>query len=211
MRLYLSSQNVGNHANRLLEMVGSNRTVAYISNAKDYSEQERSQKIPVHKVEFEALGFQFKEFDLRNYFGKSTQLENEIKNSGLVFATGGNTFLLRRAMFDSGLDQILIKYLKTNQFVYGGSSAGSLVACPSLHGVEMADNPDAVKRIYNKQIIWEGLHLTEFYLSVHYQSDWFRAKADALVNYYKKHKLPYKTLQDGQVYTINGKNQELLS
>ncbi len=210
MRLYLSSQNVGNHVHRLVDMVGKNRTVAYISNAKDYSSLERRLKIPVHRTEFESLGFKFKEYDLRKYIGKSTELEAEITKFGLVFATGGNTFLLRRAMHDSGLDKIIIEGLKKDKFVYGGSSAGSIVACPSLKGVETGDDPEAVEKIYHKEVIWEGLNLVNFYLSVHHGSAWFGREAEAMVDFFKLHNMPYKTLSDGQVLVVDNDKQEIL-
>lgn len=210
MRLYLSSQNVGDHADRLIKMVGDNLTVAYISNAKDDSEEELRIKIPKHKTEFEAKGFTFKEFDLLKYIGNAKKLEKEISKFGLVWGTGGNTFLLRRAMYDSGLDKILIKLLKQDCFVYGGSSAGSIVTTPSLKGCDQWDNVNAVKELYGKEPVWDGLDLVPFYFVPHYKSDWAEQEAQELADFYSRQGFDHVLAKDGQVYVVDGDKQELL-
>ncbi|HVV25674.1 MAG TPA: Type 1 glutamine amidotransferase-like domain-containing protein [Candidatus Saccharimonadales bacterium] len=211
MRLFLSSENVGNHAGRLLSLVGGNKKLAYIPNARDYGKKADSDaKTESHKEQFEALGFEFIKIDLRDYFGKSAALAKKIDGAGLVWVPGGNTFLLRRAMYDSGLDKLLVKLLREDKLVYGGSSAGSIVMTPSLHGTEWSDDPDQVKAVYGKDKIWNGLGLVDFYIVPHYGSDWFADKARHMAIYLKKHQLPYKPIRDGQVIVVDGEKVELL-
>ena len=81
--------------------------------------------------------------------------------------------MLRRAMHDSGLDQIQKELLQDDSLVYGGSSAGAIVAVPSLHGTEIGDRPQDVVDVYGKEILWEGLGLINKYLSVHVGTEWF--------------------------------------
>lgn len=211
MRLFLSSENVGNYAERLLDLVGENKKLVYIPNARDHWRKSDSNvKTEAHKKQFEALGFEFVEEDLRDYFGKTVALAEKIDGAGLVWIPGGNTFLLRRAMYDSGLDKLLLKLLQGDKLVYGGSSAGSIVMTPSLHGTEWGDNPDQVKTVYGKDKIWNGLGLVDFYIVPHYGSDWFGDEAERMADYLKEHKLPYKALKDGQVVVVNGEEVELL-
>lgn len=211
MRLYLSSQNLGNHADRLLEMVDT-KSVAYIGNSKDHwSDADRATKVAEHKAQFEALGFVFTEIDLREYFEKNIT-EDDLATYGLVWGTGGNTFLLRRALNDSGMDKALTKLIRENKLVYGGSSAGSIVATPSLSGTELGDKPSLVKTVYGKdEIIWNGLGLIDYYFVPHYESDWFGAEAQAMVEYFEAHNMPYKALRDGEVLIIDGEIEEVLS
>lgn len=211
MRLYLSSENVGKHAARLIELVGSNKTVAYIGNAKDYwGAESRAVKTTDHKAEFEANGFEFTEFDLRNYFDQQKITRQEIERFGLIWCSGGNTFMLRRALRDSGLDKIIIDLVNEDKIVYGGSSAGSIVATPSLHGTELADDPNVVGDFYKQEVLWEGLKLTSNYIVPHVGSDWFGPESAAMVQYLKKNKLSYKALIDGHVYIVDGDNEEVL-
>jgi dipeptidase E len=211
MRLFLSSQNVGNHADRLLDLVGENKKLIYIPNAGDYSQKAVSEaKREEHKKQFEDLGFTFTKVDLKDYFGKPEELAKKLRGAGLVWVPGGNTFLLRRAMYDSGLDRLLVTLLKEDKLVYGGSSAGSIVMTPSLHGTEWGDDPDQVKEVYGKDKIWSGLGLVDFFIVPHYGSDWFADEAKHMAGYLKKHNLPYKALKDGQVIAVDGAKQELL-
>ncbi len=212
MRLYLSSENVGHHGDRLLKMVGANKTVAYIGNAKDYwGLESRIKKTADHKAEFESFGFKFTEFDLRNYFDQQKITESDVSGFGLIWCSGGNTFLLRRALRDSGLDKIIIDLVKADKVVYGGSSAGSIIATPSLHGTELADDPDVVRTTYDKDVFWEGLSLTPNHIVPHVGSDWFGPESAAMIQYLKKNELPYKALVDGQVYVVQGETEELLT
>jgi dipeptidase E len=210
MRLYLSSENVGNHADALLKMAGGNKSVAYIGNAKDGDPQERAEKVPIHKQQFEDLGFKFTEFDLRNYFRDTKISREDIEGFGVIWCSGGNTFLLRRALLDSGIDRAIIDLVNEDKIVYGGSSAGSIIPTPSLRGTEFGDDPNEVERAYNKDVIWDGLNLVPFYIVPHFESEWFGAESQAMADYFEKANLPYKALKDGQVWLVDGDKQELL-
>lgn len=187
--------------------------MAYISNAKDdWSDSDRFAKVVEHKAEFEDHGYEFQEIDLRDFFRKKEKLLDLLSNFGLIWVSGGNTFILRRAMAASGFDESIKKILANNLLVYGGNSAGVCVVSPSLRGLERdnADYPDIVPKGYSKDIIWEGLGLIDFYTVPHYKSDWYGKEADALERYYKINNLSYKTLKDGQSIVINGDKEEFL-
>ena len=76
MKLYLSSEGFGNHLKRLQQMVGSDRRVLFVDNAKDcMAERERAKHVAEKKAEFEAAGFDFFELDLRRYFRSPESLK----------------------------------------------------------------------------------------------------------------------------------------
>lgn len=211
MRLFLSSEDFGKYPEALVELAGDNTKVAFVNNAKDnWSAEDRIEKTEEKKQGFHQLGFEVHELDLRGFFGQPKQLEEELKSFGMIWASGGNTFILRRAMKTSGLDKILQKRLGEDSLVYGGSSAGSIIATPSLHGTELGDDPNEIPQHYPREIVWQGLNLVDFYIVPHFKSDWFGKEADAMVAYLEKRKLPYKTLKDGQVIIIDGTKKELL-
>lgn len=212
MRLYLSSHGFGNHLERLQSMVGDNKKMLFIDNAKDYlTENERAVHIAEKKLEFEEAGFEFYELDLRHYFEKNDLLAPIVAASGLVWASGGNTFLLRRAMQYSGLDAILTEGLKQNLFVYGGSSAGSIVMTKTLRGTENGDDPYVVPDGYQEEIVWNGLGMIYPQLVPHYGSDWFGEQAQAMANYFDHNGLKYEVLRDGEVYVVDEAYEEKLT
>ena len=211
MRLFLSSQDFGNYQGRLVELVGPNRRVVFINNAKDeWGPREKKKSAAEKEQEFNAAGFDFEEIDLRDYFKKSSELLNKLSSIGLIWLSGGNTFILRRAMSYSGLDRLLVNLLKEDKLAYGGSSAGSIIPTPSLHGTEYGDNPNSVPEGYKHEIIWDGLNLVPFYIVPHCQSDWFNSEADEMLNYLRKNDLPHYALIDGQVVVIDGDKTEFL-
>lgn len=212
MRLYLSSHGFGDHVDMLHKMVGDNKKALYIDNAKDdWPAADRAQHVAEKHAEFEKLGFEFYELDLRKYAGKAELLAKIVAGAGLVWGGGGNTFLLRRAMKYSGLDAILQNDLKADLFVYGGSSAGSVVMTKTLHGVEMEDDPYVVPEGYEEEIIWSGLGLVYPQLVPHYGSEIFAENAKAMIDFFDENGLKYVTLKDGEVYVVDGQFEERIS
>jgi len=66
MRLFLSSQDFGNHQDELLELVGPGRNAILIANAADYkTKAERTERVAYEIDGLEKLGFAVKELDLR--------------------------------------------------------------------------------------------------------------------------------------------------
>lgn len=210
MRLFLSSENFGKYADKLLELVGENKRVAYIGNAKDYYDKEsRKAKVKEHRAQFESLGFKFVEYDLRDYFDKKMP-KDALKDFGLVWCSGGNTFLLGAAIKKSGFWTILKKAVADDELVYGGSSAGSIIATPSLHGSEHGDEPELVKSIYASELVWEGFHFVPFYITPHYKSDWFGENAENMIKSFKENNREYVALKDGQVIIVDGDKTRVL-
>jgi dipeptidase E len=212
VRLYLSSQGFGNHVERLHDMVGNEKRVLFIDNAKDFSSsQERAAHVAEKKTEFEAAGFGFYELDLRNYFRSPDTLRPIIEAAKFVFVSGGNTFVLRRAFAYSGLDSILLNCLRANTLTYAGSSAGSIIMTNTLKGTELGDDPYAVPDGYKSEAIWDGLGLVYPQIVPHYESESWMEKSNAMAKYFKNNQMEYVTLRDGEVYVVDGKYEEKLT
>lgn len=214
MRLYLSSAGVGNHLTKLVEMVGERRKMLYVKNAGDHlPSDEHAAHVQEKKAEFESYGFEFYELDLRDYFApeKRDILAQILAETDLLWVGGGNTFVLRRAFRQSGLEDLLPPLLKQDAFVYGGSSAGAIILAKTLHGAEHGDDPYTIPAGYDEEIIWNGLGLIYPQLAVHVGSDWFGTEAQAMIDSFETNGLKYESLQDGDVYIIDGKYEEKLA
>lgn len=214
MRLYLSSQDLGNYASVAYEMCGSGKRVACVLNAADGGlAEDRANSRQRKQLMFEEKGFAFEELDLREYFGLQSELEARLEKVDFVWCNGGNTFILRRAMRASGLDELLIDWLQKDKIMYGGSSAGSCVCGPSLRGLEYGDRsePEAVPESYPfKETIWEGLSVVPFAIVPHVDQEWFKADAQAAIRQLKATATVYQPLNDGQVVIVDGTNTEVL-
>jgi dipeptidase E len=208
MALYLSSFRMGDRFDELLAGLEPGAKVAVISNAVDFiPTEERADYLrtvfdPVR--EFVTHGLNAIDIDLRGFFGKAKELDEMLADVRLVWAVGGNVFLLRRAMRASGLDDILKRRLARRSLIYGGWSAGAVVAGPTLRGIEIMDNPDVVIATYGMEPIRDGLGLIDYAIVPHFESDHPEAEsADRAHRYMTENAIKHTTLRDGEVIVIS--------
>ncbi len=204
MRLYLSSFRFGDRIDLLLGLVKPGARVGVIANALDAlapaarAAYARAVHDPI--AELRAHGLDAGELDLRRHFGKPNDLESELARLDLVWATGGNAFLLRRAMRQSGFDALIGQLLAEDRLAYGGESAGAVVAAPSLKGIDLMDDPTELAAGYDPAPVWDGLNLIAFHLVPHCDSAGADcAKAEEVTIYMLDQAMPYRTMRDGDV------------
>ena len=236
MRLYLSSERLGERSGALLAMVAevrqeklrdfsgsadrpannSSPRVAIIANgydhggpiARDFYGAEIYDPVP----EFRSLGLEPEEIDLRAHFGDPQSLKARLSAYDLVWVMGGNSFILRRAMRSSGFDTVIRDLLEADAIAYGGYAAGAIVAGPSLRGMELMDDPWEVPAGYDESLIWHGLGLTPFAIVPHYRSRHpDAAAAEKIVSYMEARKVRHRTLSDGEVIVRVGNLERLAS
>lgn len=172
MRLYLSSFGLGDHWAELLALLRGGRQAAVVLNAKDgSSEASRARSLAQEMEALAGLGLAPRELDLRDSFGAPDRLRDALSEVDLVWVRGGNAFVLRRVLRQSGADQILPELLKEDRLVYGGFSAGVCVLAPSMRGLETVDDPTTVPEGYDPEPVWDGLGLLPYAVAPHYRSD----------------------------------------
>ena len=173
-----------------------------IRNALDYSEDvKRLEEGRAREFnDLRSLELRPEEVDLRRYFGAQNLLRDLIGQLDALWVVGGNTFILRRAMRQSGLDAILTR--QGEHFVYAGYSAGACVMTPTLRGIHLVDEPETVPAGYPKEIIWESLGFVPFSIVPHYKSDHPEAAlCEEVIAFFIAHRIPFIALRDGEVYT----------
>lgn len=171
MNLYLSSMHFGANPDRLTQLLGPNKRAAICLNANDgLKDPDRGKYLSETLSILAELGVAGEEIDLRDFFCEPQRLLARLEQYGLLWVTGGNTFILRRAFHASGLDHLLPMLLQNPDFVYGGFSAGACVVTPSLRGIDLADNPRDVPPGYPEPPIWNGLNLVDFHIVPHFGS-----------------------------------------
>ena len=173
MRLFLASQELGNFGSKLRELVGDNSKALVISNTRDYyldearisnAVQEMGDVLAKNKIGAERL-------DLRKFFGKATELKKYIEDyePGLIFSIGGNVYCLATALHESGMDEIIKDGVHDDKFVYGGESAGAMIAAHRLGLYEVKDevSSDRVQATYGITPCMVGLDFSEVYVVPH--------------------------------------------
>ena len=215
MRAYLSSFRLGNQPRRLVELARDNTRAVVVVNACDLlSDEERRPRVQQELAALQGLGFSTTELDLRHYFTdrrRARELGALLVAHGLVWVRGGNSFVLRRAMRASGFDDVIRDLLERDAIVYGGFSAAIAVLTPSLHGVELVDDPHAVPAGYDPTIVWEGLGLLPYAVAPHYKSEHPESAAmESVVRYYVDRRVPFKALRDGEVIVVHGGREEVV-
>jgi len=174
MKLYLSSIEIPT-PDDLAQLLGkplSETSVAIIPNAQDYySERAREYKNKVLADTLEKLGLKTETIDLRDY-DDADKLKAKLADFDLIWARGGNTFCLRYEMRRSGFESVIKDLLESGK-VYGGDSAGALVAGLAINGIESADIPE-----FSEEVINKGLNLVPFVVLPHVDNPEFTEAAE---------------------------------
>jgi dipeptidase E len=169
MKLYLSSYRIPD-PKKFVDFVGkpaSEIKFGLILNANDYkTSEERSAKRDELFKYYGEIGFSVEEIDLRDYFDKG-DLYSKFKEFDVLWFKGGNIYLLRWVIAQSNAMQALKKVLKEG-VVYGGESAGAIVAGPTLKYFEKADDPSVASEVF-----YDGLGLVDFSVLPHWDSEDF--------------------------------------
>jgi len=201
MHLYLSSYLVGDQGDNLADLARG-KTALLVSNALDFSNDSARLKSGREReiTRLAELGIPSEPLDLRDYFASQHALSDKHTEAGMLWVVGGNTFLLRKAMHLSGLDQLIHDKVDDDHFLYGGYSAGVCVLSASLRGIHLADMPEAQSVGYEHPAIWEGLGIIDYYIVPHYRCNHFESESmEAVVDFYRDHNLSYQTISDGEV------------
>lgn len=209
MRLYLSSYRIGDRAGALLALLGNGKRAAVISNANDAVSPAAREfcrnELYDPDAEFAALGIETEDLDLRDYFGAPEFLAEALAGFDLVWVVGGNAFTLRRAMRQSGFDRLIVQMLDRDDIVYGGFSAGAVVAAPTLEGIELMDDPGEHPAGYRPEVVWEGLGLIDHAIIPHYRSQHPETRAAELASkHLAARRVPFRALRDGEVIVWTG-------
>lgn len=167
MKLFLTSQAISSQQSPfLLQLVGEDRAedvrIVLIENAADLYPEERRQFVDATRTDIQANGYQLDLLDLREYKQDHERLLARLQDANVIWLGGGNTYYLRWMLHETGADK-MIQDLAEQGKIYGGGSAGAIVAGPTLHHYETADRPeDAPETIY------DGLGLTDIAVLPHW-------------------------------------------
>lgn len=188
--------------NKLTGKEPKDTKVAYIENACDIYDDEAS-LVEGRKV-LQDKGYDFEVVDLRKFMNDREELQKKLGEKDVYWFTGGNPFYLRWLMKETGADTIIIEQMKKGK-VYTGASAGGVISGPTLKYFDNQDDPHAAK-----EIIWEGLNLTDTVVVPHVDNKDFGAGCREAGEKLKKEGYKTQFITDTQALLINGQVQKVI-
>jgi dipeptidase E len=207
MKYYLSSFKLGNETEKLKELLaGVTGKIGFIPNALDFTDADpvrKQQGIAADINDIEQLGANVEIVDLKEYFGKPDELRTLINSLGGLYVRGGNSFILRQAMFLSGFDKIILDLQSRDDFLYVAYSAGVCVLTKDMSVYAITDDAKDFPYAEVKEQIWDGISIFDFAFEPHYKSDHPEsASTDQEVQYCIDNKILFKAYRDGEVLII---------
>lgn len=139
-------------------------------------------------------------FDLRNYYDTDT-LVSDLSDFDVVWVGGGNLFYLRWLCRESGFDNA-IAILAKKGVVYGGDSAGAVIAGPTIDGFQPADEPEDAP-----ELVLSGFNLTGTTVIPHYDHPKYAPLMAGIEKDLKARSVKTVRLNDDQALIINGDSQ----
>lgn len=143
------------------------------------------------------MGFDIIDLDIEN---KSQEfIEHQLENIDVVFVSGGNTFYLLDKVNESGFDKVMKRLIKKG-VVYIGSSAGSVLVCPTIEATDGLDDRRAAPNLKSDL----ALAIVDFLVFPHYGDPEYLNAYQEIMNKWKDGKYEIKTLSNNQALIING-------
>lgn len=126
------------------------------------------------------------------------QVKQMLDNTDFVFVSGGNTFFLLQEMRKSGFADLIKSYVDKG-LIYGGSSAGSVVAGPDISLVQELDDPSLAPELKDQK----GLGLVDVVVFPHWGSEHFQNRYEKVMKSGYKKGLKIVLLTDDQYLLVN--------
>ncbi|MEI8232963.1 MAG: Type 1 glutamine amidotransferase-like domain-containing protein [bacterium] len=168
--------------------------VAFITTAAD--QYDERPWLDNDRAKLVSMGFLVTDYDLK---GKTIEmLRQDLSTYQIIFVAGGNTFYLLDHVRKSGFD-VVIKELLQLGVIYVGSSAGSIIMCPTIEFFRSLDMPSP------EMTDFRGLGIFNQLIIPHYGREKYAERHAKLIAELKDKPLPYEILplRDDQAVMIN--------
>jgi dipeptidase E len=201
-KLFLSSHAISDdQISSFTSLVGKELpsiSFALCENAADPYPEDRKGFVYATRDTLSTLGMRLTLVNLKDYIGTPSSLASFLSNFDVMWFGGGNVFYLRWLMREAGFDHIA-QQLVDSGVVYGGGSAGEIVAGPSLRHFDIVDDPRM-----SPDRIEEGLGLTALTIIPHWGVERYQAGLNEIKTLYENDGCTPITIRDGQAVVCDG-------
>lgn len=206
MKLFLSSQSISKEqAPHFIKLVGKPARdihVAVIENAADVEEDPKDWLFRNRQM-IGSHGFHVEYVDLTRYAEDIESLQQKLASKDALWLGGGNTYYLRWLIHDMGIENILRSLAEEK--VYGGGSAGSIVAGPTLKHFEAADDPSKAP-----EMLLDGLNFTDKVVLPHMDSEKYAPIMHGVSRDLQADGYQTVPLTNAQALVINGSEEKIV-
>lgn len=164
---------------------------------------ENQDFVEADKLALQRYGIEVVDLDLKNK--SECEVRQLIMGADIVLVAGGDTFYLMEKLRESGADKVIKDFINDGG-IYVGSSAGSIVCCPTIEGAEEFDNPGLAPNLKNfngmnifNEVVIPHTHKEKYFERVKRASDKLESQG---------HKV--NKLTDDDVLFYDGDHGELL-
>jgi len=207
VKLFLSSQAISKEqAPYFLDLVAKpakSIRLAVIENAADVETGSKAWLLRNRHM-IESHGFEVEYVDVRKYAQDVEALRAKFAAKDVLWFGGGNTFYLRWLLRNTGVERI-VKELVHAGTVYGGGSAGAIIAGPTLHFFEAADEPQA-----SPGIVYEGFSFTNKVVVPHIDNKKYAPIIHEVNDKLKADGYQTVPLADAQALVIDGTSEKVV-
>lgn len=178
--------------------------VALIENAADVYEENRKAWMYDDRRSIQACKFQVDLVDLNDYRRNREGLLERLGEADIIWLGGGNVYYLRWMLKETGADSMIIKLVRHGK-VYGGGSAGAIIAGPTINYFQSADEPG-----HAPEIILDGLGFTETVVIPHWANEKYGYVMESIKG--KLQEAQFKTVEinDEQALVISDEKQSII-
>jgi len=186
---------------KLLPKPATELKAAFIPTAGDpYSDKGFAH---VDREKLVEMGFDITDIDLKET--DEATLETKLADVDLVLVAGGNTFYLLDKVRKSGFDKILPKMLERG-LIYVGSSAGSILCCPTKEGAKRFDNPADASDLTD----YRGLNLFDKVIIPHAHKEKYAERIKQTTTEMNEQGLEVITLTDDQAVIVTDEGSSVV-
>ncbi|TWO99259.1 hypothetical protein EUA79_01040 [TM7 phylum sp. oral taxon 351] len=107
---------------------------------------ENKDFVVADKIALQKYGIEVTDLDLKNK--TEEEINKPLAMADILLVAGGDTFYLMEKLKESGADRAIKNFISRGG-IYIGSSAGSIVCCPTIEGAEKFDNPNLAPNLKN--------------------------------------------------------------
>lgn len=171
--------------------------IALIENASDvYTEDQKKGWAYEDRDNFTAFGFRVDIVDLEDYRLGAKGLLERLDEADIIWVTGGNSYYLRWILRETRADTMISGLVRRGK-VYGGDSAGAVIAGPTLDHYQSVDDPSSAP-----EVILEGLSLTNKAIVPHWDNTKYAPALKAIRGNLLNDGYEVIQLNDDQVFLV---------
>src|SRR3989339_314244 len=193
--LFLTSitENVLDQLPTLINRQPKDTKIAFIPTAADTYEDKSF--VDSDRAQWLEMKYDFTEVDLKNK--DEGQLRSILVDQDIIYFAGGNVFYLLQVANQCKLLNLLKEFLDQGK-IFGGGSAGAVIAGPNIEPVKAVDDPSQAPDLFD----YTAFGLVDFVVLPHYDYEKYNKKYQVILKQYNQ--FHFQPLNNNEAIFVSG-------